>query len=186
MVDKKERREEGRENLRRERHRLCVCMSRKGWADQRPQVHGKPSLRISQLDCRCSHGRLGWGGHLGVPAPLPGGEAAGNAAPRSPPPFSGCPCSRPYAAFSKALGCTGPLKAPCIQQGLHKCCMDTWVLARALTDLTCGFEQDCSPPGPWLPPLSSKGTRWVVAKERSGSDSPGVWNSRGHQLNVIQ
>lgn len=59
-------------------------------------------------------------------------------------------------------------------------------LARALTDLTCGFKQDCSPPGPWLPPLSSKGTRWVVAKGRSGSDGPGVWNSRGHQLNVIQ
>lgn len=46
-------------------------------------------------------------------------------------------------------------------------------------DLLCGLQQN-SPPGPRFCPLSIKRTHWVVAEGPSGSDSPGVCDSRDH------
>ena len=83
-VDKEKRKEERRENLRRQQHRVCVCMNSKDLVNRRLWDWGRCSLSILSWMTSAPMDARGRGGGLGVPRPLPGREGAGDAAQETP------------------------------------------------------------------------------------------------------
>lgn len=83
-VDKEKRKEERRENLRRQQHRVCVCMNSKDLVNRHLWDRGRCSLSILSWMTSAPMDARGRGGGLGVPRPLPGREGAGDAAQETP------------------------------------------------------------------------------------------------------